>query len=475
MDISTSTPAPAQQARAILRDTHARWLILLVTFVGYLGALFLSPHPEGMTITNGDEPHYLLLAHSLYVDQDFDPINNYVQEDWQRFYDAPVLDTHLSGFRGRLVPHHQMPGLPFFIFPAYVLAGRIGVLLFLSLCMAAAIRFLYTACRAYVRQEVALGVCLLLGLTYPIIIFSQQIYPDPVAFVLVSLALAQILAPPTSGDVRWRALLCATALAYVPLLHYKMAPISVVLFLFFLWRHRAQVGQAIRWSLAPILFFITLMVAWFLYLFGEISIEIFRTQTHYHALFAEHAGVAGLFFDQAHGLMFFAPIYMLAFLGVWVGLRDPQTRIDSIFLVLAYLPYHLLMGTWQDWIGGGSATARYLIPILPILVIFVARAVEHLRARQQWLHMLVLAGLSLWLTLQVLQYRLLMFGHGQTVSPFLHVPLRMPELAVWFPTFMNDTLHESYGRLVLLLVLFLVFWYILSLINHLLIRVLQRS
>jgi hypothetical protein len=173
--------------------------------------------------------------------------------------------------------------------------------------------------------------------------------------------------------------------------------------------------------------------------------------------------------------MFFAPVYMLAFLGAWVGLRDPQTRPGYIFLVLTYLAYHGLMGSWEDWVGGASATARYLVPILPILVIFVARAVEHLRSRQQWLQLLLLAALSIWLTLQVLQNRLLMFGHGQTTSPFLHQPLQMPELAVWFPTFMNDSFQESYGRLIVLLVLFLAFWYILSLINGLLIKALRRS
>lgn len=462
-------PTPTSHFYSSLWHIQARWSIILIVFVVYMGVLFLVPLPPGMTITNGDEPHYLLLAHSLYVDRDFDPINNYENEDWKRFYDGHELSPHLSQYHDRIVPHHQMPGLPFFILPAYALGGRIGVLVFLSFCMTSAITFLYDACSARVRPEVAFVVCLFLGVTYPLIIFSQQIYPEPVAFVLVSLVLAKILNSSTQQDIRWRTLICSIALAFLPFLHYKMAPISVALFIFFLWRYRGQLKRVIHWSIGPILLFAGLMIIWFLMLFGELSLDIFRTQTGHGYLSEDLAGIAGLFFDQAHGLFFYAPVYILAFPGVLISLRNLSTRNDTWFLIAAYLFYHVLMGAWQDWTGGLSATSRYIVPILPILVIFVAHAVEHLHKQRQWLQPLSLAGLSIYLTLLVVYDRLLMFGHGQPTSPILRERLQLHELATWFPTFMTNTFWESYGLLTLNIGIFIVIWYILSAMNHMLI------
>jgi hypothetical protein len=118
---------------------------------------------------------------------------------------------------------------------------------------------------------------------------------------------------------------------------------------------------------------------------------------------------------------------------------------------------------------------RNLVAALPLLIVLSAYASDDLWRRRQWLPPLVLAALSLWLTLHVLQNRLLMFGHGLTTNPFLREPLDMPELAAWFPNFMSNAIQDSYGRLLFSLVLFLVFWYMLSLMNRLLIRAVAKS
>jgi hypothetical protein len=209
-------------------------------------------------------------------------------------------------------------------------------------------------------------------------------------------------------------------------------------------------------------------------LFGELSGDIFQTQTREGYLNEHPVGVPGLFFDQAHGLLFFAPVYILAFLGAWIGVRDPQTRVESSILVIAYVVYHVLMGLWQDWTGGMSATSRYIIPVLPILVILVARAVEHLLARKQWVQPLVLTGVSIWLTVIVLQDRLLMYGFGMTSNSLLREHFQTPELAVVFPSFMSDNLVRAYGVLILNGLVFIVLWYIGSIINRFVLETVQR-
>lgn len=116
-----------------------------------------------------------------------------------------------------------------------------------------------------------------------------------------------------------------------------------------------------------------------------------------------------------------------------------------------------------------SATSRYIVPILPVLVIFVAHAVEHLYKQRQWLQPLSLAGLSIYLTLLIVYNRLLMFGHRQPTSPILREYFQLHELATWFPTFMTNTFWHSYGLLILNIGIFIAIWYILSAMNRILI------
>jgi hypothetical protein len=95
---SAAAPVLAPHQRPLLRDSQARWVVFLATLVASVGTLFVLPQLPTMTITTGDEPHYLLLAHSLYADQDFDPLNNYLNEDWRRFYDGEELPSHVIRF-----------------------------------------------------------------------------------------------------------------------------------------------------------------------------------------------------------------------------------------------------------------------------------------------------------------------------------------------------------------------------------------
>jgi hypothetical protein len=275
--------------------------------------------------------------------------------------------------------------------------------------------------------------------------------------------------------MRLKAMGIGLMLGCLPYLHLKMVPLAVLLYLFFLWNYRNVWRKALGWSIVPATLMAGLWFFWLSYIYGELSASIFTTSYPDEFMGSPLAGILGLFFDQVQGLFFYAPIYMLAFWGAWVGWRTPHLRSTTIALVAIYMGHHLLVGTWWDWIGGDSAVPRNLVAALPLLIVLSAYASDDLWRRRQWLPPLVLAALSLWLTLHVLQNRLLMFGHGLTTNPFLREPLDMPELAAWFPNFMSNAIQDSYGRLLFSLVLFLVFWYMLSLMNRLLIRAVAKS
>jgi hypothetical protein len=469
MDIksNTSAPAPSQQARPLLRDTHARWAIFLILLVAYLGALFLSPQPAGMTITNGDEPHYLLRTHSLYADQDFDPLNNYEQEDWRRFYDGEELTPHLVPYRDRLVPLHPTLGVPLAILPAYALGGLPAVRIWLCLLLSLAMVALYQSMRGAVSRPIALSVILISGLCYPVIIYSSQIYPDTLAFCLVAGALALIM-PPTTQHMRLKAVGIGLALGCLPHLHIKLVPLAVFLYLFFLWNYRSVWRTALGWSSVPATLMAGLWFFWLFLVYGELSPDIFTTSYPDEFVGSPLAGVLGLFFDQAHGLMFYAPIYMLVFWGVWAGWRTPHLRSTTLALVAVYMSHHLLVGTWWDWIGGLSAVPRSIIAVLPLLIVLGAYASDDLWRRKQWLQPLVLVLVTAAITLLVLNNKLLSYGFGLASNALLREYFRVSELAAWLPSFVQPAPLRAYGLLLFLLALFLVLWYIISVMNDLL-------
>jgi hypothetical protein len=71
----------------------------------------------------GDEPHYLLAAHSLVGERDFDLRNNYERGDFLAFWTGNALDRHVvAGAGGAQVLSHNV-GLPLLIAPAYALGG----------------------------------------------------------------------------------------------------------------------------------------------------------------------------------------------------------------------------------------------------------------------------------------------------------------------------------------------------------------
>ena len=96
-----------------------------------LGTAFFLYATVGLWYTtrlrvSGDEPHYLLMAQSLWREGDLDLRDNHAREDWREYTPGPIGPHYGAPRRdGRPFPAHS-PGLPLLLAPVYAAGGRLA-------------------------------------------------------------------------------------------------------------------------------------------------------------------------------------------------------------------------------------------------------------------------------------------------------------------------------------------------------------
>jgi hypothetical protein len=456
---------------------YGAWVVSASVPLAYAALILFLPLPEGMTMTNGDEPHYLLMAHSLYHDHDSHTLNNYLQGDYHHFYGARTIDAHLFSYNNRVIPIHIMMGLPLVILPAYMLAGLPGVQLLLALLTWLAVRHLYKLMQRFVAPPIALVTALLCGLTYPLLIYSHMIFPETVAFALVTFVLYHTFTPSASSP-RWQALMVGCALAFLPHLHYKMAILMLSLLIFFVsQRPRRRIG-ALKWALPPVLLSTVAIPIWLYAVYGELSLQGFLLPIGANLLHESQSipvGIPGLLFDQEYGLFFYAPLYALSLIGLGRLWQDKHTRANMLFLLSIYGSYHVLCGGFSGWYGGFSPVPRYLVPVLAIPAIGVARALEGVWQQQEWGRILLANGLNIWVTLLVLHNQHVMFGHDLGSNAIMREVYQAHTLIRWLPSFRHNTMAEGTLRLAICIVIAIVIWHVCGWLDRVVHMLRQRS
>src|SRR5262249_43434517 len=80
-----------------------------------------------------DEPHYLVIPHTLLHDGDLAIANNHRRGDYEAYFPGPLKPHYLApGKDGRIYSVHA-PGLPVVIAPVFAMFGYPGVIVFLAL------------------------------------------------------------------------------------------------------------------------------------------------------------------------------------------------------------------------------------------------------------------------------------------------------------------------------------------------------
>jgi hypothetical protein len=331
---------------------------------------------------SGDEPHYLLMARSLWSEGDLDLRDNHAREDWRADTPGPVA-PHYGAPRadGRPFPAHS-PGLPFLLAPVYAAGGRLACVVVLSLLAAGATAAAWRLALLATGSREKAFFAWLAAAGPPLAFYAFHVYTEAPSALAATGALALLLGPSSMGAAIGAALLASA----LPWLHVKMIPAAAALGAVAMVRlsGRARLAFAVTAAAAAAGY-----LAYYHAIFGVAS-----PLAIYGGLPTSERGspleaAAGLALDRSFGLLWVAPVFLLALAAV-PGAARRRLWPHALVALAILVP---VLG-WRMWWGGQSPPARFLVPLLPIAaVVAAARADGTGLARWRWA--LAAAGMAL--------------------------------------------------------------------------------
>lgn len=411
---------------------HAPLFLFLASFLvfaGFVPWIWLAGPPSG------DEPAYLLLAHSLAFDHDFDVGDNYRNYDFvEQFPPAPpgalrgfvyeqmlapsisaiFHEPHMiTNYRGQQMLWHDV-GLPLLIAPAYYLDKREGALLMLALLGALGVAAIFEIAlwlgAPNVRAVLTAGI---FSFTAPFYLYAQSVCveaPGAVAILWAALQFFRYRERPRNRYL----LLAGIIIAAMPWLIIRFWSLAGPLFLVLVaWSLRTEWG---RWSrligkmallggpsLVSLLVFALLdkhLFNTYLPNAGNLIWGRFLPQFWNHPML----GFLGLFLDQSFGLMPTAPMFVAVVAGMIVLFRRDRWGFAALFLpALGYIPF---VSRSRFWMGGWAPPARLLVVGVMIMV---PAASLVLTRKTRW----IVVALTTWSGLLTVAY---------TVNPYWRMP-----------------------------------------------------
>ena len=357
----------------------AMWLAAAGVYAAYFQGQWLYGERPIYFIT-GDEPHYLIVATSLLRDGDLDVLNNYREQDYRVFYPYHLGDARdpedmhvLYGRGGHLFSKHSL-GLPLLLLPAIRLAGYGPAKPFMMAVTALlSVQAYLLALELTGRRGPAWFAWVAVSFTSPLLLYADQLYPEVPGALLVVAGVRAVLRPRFSAGP---AVVAGWCVGLLPWFHLRYVPLAAILGL--AAAVRALAGR--RWPPlaglalpAGLLGGALLALDW--HLFGGVPrVDEYGTV----ALGNLVAGIPGLLFDRAYGLLTYAPVFLLAIYGLAL-LPRRLGRHEAGLVGALVATYFLFVGGFSYWYGAFSPPARMLVPVVPLLVVTVALALAHWR------------------------------------------------------------------------------------------------
>jgi hypothetical protein len=457
---------------------------------------------HGTFAGTGDEPHYEIIAHSLVFDHDLDVTTDYADPTNLALGGRFEAGAHARpGRDGRLRPVHDI-GMPLLFAPYYAAAyaiteqvvarvppswltrARLNFTVVLrhllsfamiGLTAAIAVRLLEIFSVLSISLKRAFAWSLMLVLSPPILSHSFLFFTEILsAFIAlyVFMWIRERHAEPesdaasgaTSARSRLQALLAGAATGYLLLVHARNVGLIAGLMILVLLRSRRWPDRgliALFLGAAAVLFAVRTGVTYYFWgtwlttpqarlgTVGGLQPLVIESLTR----------VAGWLFDQEHGLLPYAPIYLLVPAG-WFALwkRDRELCVEITILVGAYVGVMTMpLLNAHGWRGGWTPAARFLVPVAPFLAILVFAAVAQLRRLPAIV--VAIAGAQVCLDALLWQHPKLMWNNGIGTSALLAF---LDRGTGWLSSYVPSVFTPIDGLTIALVALMSIGWFVLT-------------
>src|SRR4051812_6724800 len=354
-------------------------------------ALYLAvlPYQPAVRDLVADEPHYLVFTESLWLDHDLALDDDYRREPYMGFWPTRLPDVHAVRTASGLYPIRE-PGFPLLLVIPFGLEGRYGVLREMAVLGAALVAQLYLLLRDVgISRRLAAGTMVIVGFTHPLLTYTTQIFPElAVALGLAtaarilrrgseSSALALALASTIAGGLVW---LTVRALPLA-------AGVVLCAALFSVIRRDTMRVRAMRLvsAGAPFLIVMAGLAALDQQMFGDwtpgAGARLFYVSKPFVTAptWTPQIGGLGLFIDRVFGIFRNSPEYILLLAGI-VPLALLVRRGNAIAIVLCAgaVLYLAAIANFFYWHADYAPAPRYLVTILPALVVALALGLERI-------------------------------------------------------------------------------------------------
>ncbi len=386
--------AVALAVRGRLRDSHAALALAALALICYLLTIPYTrsywPSTNGVGLT-GDEPHYLVVTVSLLKDHDLFIEDELRQPQlYSSFYAADLWPGHTAPARdGHLASFHDY-GLSILATVPYAIGGWHLVLAAIALAAALVLREVYLVIRlAGIDPLLGVLATALAGVSLPFVVYANMLFTELVIALPIMFSMRQIWA--AQRGARSSPFGAGLALAVLPWVHFRSWPLVIVVVLTGLLIWRGWLQRAV--IVAPVLVAGATYAALSSWVFGRLLLTPLQTfaAAHLESLPVDLIAQARPWLDSWDGLLMLTPVLLLGVAGIPLVARMGWAGLGTI---VAIAVYSSAIGVFFIFNGEGWAPpGRYMVPVVPLLAIPLAAALERL---PQWAMAYVVLPLAAW-------------------------------------------------------------------------------
>lgn len=264
------------------------------------------------------------------------------------------------------------------------------------------------ACRFVTREGDALAAALIYGLATVAFPYSKAMLQHQVSafggfvgFYLLWRVAREAAAP-------WRLWVAGVLFGLATISEYPVAPFLLLLVLW-AWREMPNPWSLHRvvWGALPLGL---LFAAYNWVIFHTPFPAGYRYHVEYHDVHEQGfmgftgptwAAFYGITVSPYRGLFFLSPVLLLSLPGLVLLWRQPRFRSTAVLVALLLAGFLLYVASYLYWSGGDAVGPRFLVPLVPFLMLPVARAWSEWSAHRVGRAMLwllaLLSGLNVWI------------------------------------------------------------------------------